>query len=318
MKTTRSLKFATIALVALGLSACGGGGGSDTVKNNSNPPAGGNGGTTTPTAMTGSIDQTSASIGENGSADFVITTKDKDQALNVEITASTTGSVDYTVNGDVVSVSYSVGDIQSETTASFSVAVKDKDDTLEYTITVDVANTSAEAVIASAQAVVSSIEAQSFGSDLELVGDSYIALQFIGGDINGATKASHKAQLSNAISTMQTSLYSGEQSLASLKLGDDIAAYQNGSIDEGTLANNTQFALSKVNASAEALLSVLNDIADASANTPALPSYTVTATSESVSGLIGNDDYGQWDDETWVFADKYSILEDAASTPCFQ
>lgn len=322
MKTNRSLKFATIALVALGLSACGGGGGSDTVTENGTPSTGngnGNGGTTTPTAMTGSIDQSSASIAENGSTEFVITTKDKDQALDVTVSSQpSVGSVDYSVSGDTVSITYTVGDITQASSGDFTIQVQDKDDTLEYSVSIAIENTSAEAVIAQAQALITTVEAQSFTNDIELVGESYVALQFIGGDIDGATKTTHTNKLSDAVSALKTTLYSGSGALSKDALSDSITAYQNGSKDETALQSSIDDVIAQVNEPAASLLAVINEISEASGNTPALPSYKVTVSSEAVSGFIGNSDYGQWEGETWVFADNYSIVEDAASTPCFQ
>ena len=336
MKKISNLKpIPAVLLATFALSACGGGGGDSASDENSNATQttttptsndgnnGNGGGTTTqppaPTPMTISVDTSTAAIDELDSTVFVITANDVEGTLAADTSGYTgDGTVTTAINGSVITITYQAAELQRDAIETIPVVVTDDDDTENASLTITLTNASAEAVIEDYQTLASAAEnTAALTSDIALIGKSYAAIQYLVGDINRSQKNGFDSSIDTAVEAA-TSLFENDESVVTPDyIAAQITKYQNGELNESALVEAQAEALRFIAQTNTNLLSLINDVAEGSSTTPALPDYMVTVQGKGVSGFIGNPTYGEWRDETWVFSDDYSIIADAASTPCF-
>ncbi len=314
------LKAIYCALVLTQVTACGGG--SETNSNNnssggsSNPPV-----TTYPPVtkdMTVTSSVESISLGENKAVTFILTAHDETGTLSIDLSKyAGIGSVSSVINGSTISITYSLPDIDNNVSEEIPITVRDSDDEVAFNIPVSAINTSGEITLDKIKTLRNAIEQRAVYNDILLAAKSYSAMQYLNGEISKSTLIKQSESLASAKSESFMWGFDVYMDVNVERIDERIVNYENSEIAEPELETLFYSIRDKLTNGAAYLIEATNGIAEQSSSTPLFPSYIVSASPLGVSGFIGNEQYGSWQGDDWVFTEEYQLLNNVVKSPCY-
>jgi hypothetical protein len=313
------LKSFYCALLLTQITACGGGSSdSDTPSSSvgSNPPT-----ETTPPAIkamtiNSSID--SISLAENEHIKFIISVNDETGPLLVDVSQyKGIGSVTTTISGSVISIHYSIPELDNNISEVIPVVLKDNDDEVIFNIPTIGINTSGEAILSKVKSLRDTIAQRTTYNDILLAFKSYTTLLYINGQISKSTSIKQNENLISAKNEAFRWGFDVYMDVNVERINERITEYVNGEASEAQLQESLNSIRDKLTFGASYLIGAANNIAEQTPNIPVFTSYQVSVSSLGVSGFVDNEEYGSWEGDNWVFKDEYALLSSVISSSCF-
>lgn len=314
------LKAIYCAIALTQVTACGGGSEANSNNNSSggsgNPPVTTNPPVTKDMTVTSSVER--ITLGENEEVTFTLTAHDETGALSADLTQyAGIGSVSSVINGSTISITYSLPDMDNNASEDIPITVKDSDDEVELSIPVSAINTSGEVTLGKVKAFRNAIEQRSVYNDILLAAKSYSAMQYLNGEISKSTSIKQSESLASAKSESYMWGFDVYMDVNVGRIDERIANYENSEIAEPELDTLFYSIRDKLTNGAAYLIEAANEVAVQSGNTPPFPSYIVSTSPLGVSGFIGNEQYGSWEGDNWVFKQEYLLLNNVINSPCY-
>ncbi|CCQ11036.1 hypothetical protein PALB_19100 [Pseudoalteromonas luteoviolacea B = ATCC 29581] len=310
------LKAIYCALVLTQVTACGGGSEANSYDGSVNPPTGTNPPVNKDMTVTSSVER--INLGESEEVTFTLTAHDETGTLSVDLSQyAGIGSVSSVINGSIISVTYSLPVLNNNASEDIPITVKDSDDEIAFSVPVSAINTSGEIILNKVKVLRNTIEQQTVYNDILLAAKSYSAMQYLNGEISKSTSIKQSESLASAKSESFMWGFDVYMDVNVGRIDERIANYQNSEIAEPELETLFYSIRDKLTNGAAYLIEAANEIAEQSGNTSPFPSYIVSASSLGVSGFIGNEQYGSWEGDTWVFKQEYQLLNQVVTSPCY-
>jgi len=310
------LKAIYCAIALTQVTACGGGSDANPSGGSVNPATGANPSVTKDMTVTSSIE--AITLGENEEVIFNLTANDVTGTLSVDLTQYTgIGFVSSTINGSTISVTYSLPEMVNNKTEEIPIIIKDSDDEVALNIPSHAINTSGEIILNKVKALRNAIDQRTAYNDILLTAKSYSTMQYLNGDISKSTSIKQSENLESAKSEAFKWGFDAYLDVNVTEIDERIVSYENSEISEQELEILSFSISDSLTNGATYLIDAANSIAEKSSSTPSLPSYIVSVSPIGVSGFIGNEQYGSWDEGNWVFNDNYQLLNHVVNSSCY-
>jgi len=310
------LKAIYCAIALTQVTACGGGSEANSPDGSVNPPTGTNPPVTKNMTVSSSVE--SITLGENEEVTFTLTAHDETGTLSADLTQyAGIGTVSSTISGSTISVTYSLPEMVNSTSEGIPITVKDSDDEVELSIPVSAINTSGEVTLNKVKTLRNAIEQRSVYNDILLAAKSYSTMQYLNGEISKSTSIKQSESLSSAKSESYMWGFDVYMDVNVGRIDERIANYENSEIAEPELDTLFYSIRDKLTNGASYLIEAANEVAEQSGSTSPFPSYIVSTSPLGVSGFIGNEQYGSWQGDDWVFTEEYQLLNNVVNSPCY-
>lgn len=310
------LKAIYCAIALTQVTACGGGSDANSPDGSVNPPTSSKPPITKDMTVTSSVE--SITLGENEEVTFTLTAHDETETLSIDLSQyAGIGTVSSEITGSIILVTYSLPEMFNSAPEDIPITVKDSDDEVELSIPVSAINTSGEITLNKVKALRNAIEQRSVYNDILLAAKSYSTMQYLNGEISKSTSIKQSESLASAKSESYMWGFDVYMDVNVGRIDERIANYENSEIAEPELDTLFYSIRDKLTNGAAYLIEAANEVAEQSGNTSPFPSYIVSTSPLGVSGFIGNEQYGSWEGDDWVFKQEYQLLNNVVKSPCY-
>ncbi|PCH94027.1 MAG: hypothetical protein COB83_12690 [Gammaproteobacteria bacterium] len=283
------------------LSACGGGSDSSSKPQ----PA--------PTPLSVTASNSSLSTNELETASTSISLTNASGTVTTSNNYSGSGSISTTINGNVIEVNFTAPDVENNIEETFTVSISDSDETKSLTFTANITNTSGDKLVSDISQVKIAFDQQDYFAELSNIFTTYNKIVTLTSVYSQSVANNHHTQFNDVLTSANASVTANEITPESIQTAID--SYNSNTLTETELSVIFNDATALLNEKSLPLLTSINDIAKQSDKLPELLELSFQVNS-SLSAFIGNNNYGEWADNTWQYKTDFSIIESVLTSTC--